>query len=368
MTTLPTITFVNSDLTLFLLPSPEAQIRAVRIQGISFLLAKSAFDVGLCPFGISLKSEGKMEVVYELQPQEGELENQIGKLAAKFCNETSNERSGNNLTQIVAIGHLSLYSEWVTLLESWRLPEGIFIANEIKRELGVSSLNTSYEPPSPPIDGSREYQNKYNTFHKVLGGNDTSSPVHYYSLPISLGPTPSREEKIEKREASKPHVDLSKQRVMTVSDFMNASSGFESDREIDVRNLIMRANQIGEEPTTVKVTGHSHYATQGDWDLHVEKSKAYDPSFSRREVDAIIEHFSFLKTKTFYQGRDEAKKQGMDLWVERIEGYPRNKYSNIRPYQMCVTIRDTNPKNGSCPSLEGIIVDITGLVGVNPTY
>jgi hypothetical protein len=158
-------------------------------------------------------------------------------------------------------------------------------------------------------------------------------------------------------------------RIITINDFLGGFGISSPAEEVpDIRQLILKTRQVGEEPTTIKTSGYNNYATQADLDFHREKHKSYDVSFSKKEVDTIINHFARLRTMNFYQAREEAKREGMDLWVERIEGHARNKFSNIRPYQMAVTVKDPHPKNGGCPSDEGVVVEITGLVGVNPKY
>jgi hypothetical protein len=189
-----------------------------------------------------------------------------------------------------------------------------------------------------------EFETNYNVVYNALG---ESSSLMYWTLPL-----------IFFRPVKKTLV--SPQEVFSLDYFLDKKPS----NKINVYELIEKLVSCGEEPTVIKVTGPTHYATQEDINRHTHHYKNWKIDLTKEEVEAVKEHFSFLIGKTYHEAKKEAAQEGMDLWVRQIEGFTKNKSSKIRPGVLSVVIKDPRPVNSSCPSELGTISNILGLVKI----
>ena len=66
----------------------------------------------------------------------------------------------------------------------------------------------------------------------------------------------------------------------------------------------------------------------------------------------------------FSEAAKVVEREGMSLVVEKIDGYPKNKFPNINPSQIKVIVSDPTPLNKGCPSNLGKVSMLTGLAGL----
>ena len=394
------------DVTLdsLILPSEEKEptIKAFRLENVSLLLARSAVICGVCPLGIP---KGWHEEPYEVTYEGGDspLEQAVGGTVGKFCKDSKDTwkpfRVMCDSTSITVMGTIKAYGNWIGYLKQQALREFDEVASVIESKLGLPITSPKPDPEVfdladvKHIAGKEwlgEWFKNYETYRSTL-----KKGVCVYALPYELyeGPKVKKEEEIraptplwesKKTETAATLDEIFEEdipedfgaeenlvpKVVKVEDFFEVDLfGVDSEtttKNFDVGKLIKKARNMGEEPTTIHASAGNPYVTMEQLDQHIQRSKAYQNKvkFTEEEKQVIIDHFSFLVGKTYFEGIELARKEGMDLVVERIEGFTKNKFPNERAYQLRVSVRDPKPVTSVYPSELGVIVSVNGLVGM----
>jgi len=355
-------------------------IHVFRLEKVSMLLVRSAVLRHMVPCGIPDKVHPESIVVkYEPVTKE-DMETVLGVMVEKFCDDSvakwSPRISCASLSSITTIATKDSYSTWVEYLKGQNLDEFTLVANKIAADLDLSAFLSFQKPEIVGVDtldalglkSDDPWLSNYLTYQRIL-----KKPVYQYALPYHEV-TVVIAEKQKEMPSLVPLEDqmydfevlLGKIKTISMDDFLETSekSITRISGGVDVHQLISRARSIGEEPTTIKITGPTHYATQADLDYHHLKSTSYEAFFTEEEIQAILDYFSYTIGMPFDEAKERVAREGMELVVEKIEGYTNNKFSNIRPYQIRAIVKDPRPMNKSKPSQLGVVSELTGLVGI----
>lgn len=361
--------------------STSGPVHIFRLEKVSMLLVRSGVLRNLVPYGIPDKVYPEtIRFKYEPITQQ-DMETVLGVMVEKFCDDSVDKWSPRiscaSLSSITTVGDVDAYSAWVEYLKSQKLEEFTLVADKIAAELALKDFSSLAGPEIIDVDNidlglksDDPWMANYLTYQRIL-----QKPVYQYALPyhevmLPIANTKHREIPISHSGETEVLDDQflvlskTKAKTLTIDDFFETTPEKSKLQDIDVHQLISRARTIGEEPTTIKITGPTYYATQADLDFHYLKSRSYEANFTDVEVKAILDHFSYVVGLPFDEAKEMVVSEGMDLVVEKIEGHPKNKFSNIRPYQIRAIVKDPRPMNQSKPSNMGVVSELTGLVGI----
>ena len=391
---------VTLDSLIFPTGEKEPSIKAFRLEGVSLLLARSAVVCGLCPLGVPKECH---EEVYEVTYEGGDspLEQAVGSTIGKFCQDSKNTwkplRMMCDTTSISVMGDIKAYESWIMYLKNQDLPEFDEIASVVASKLGLFIASPKHEPETFDLAAVKriageewltDWFKQYETYRSTLkkGVCVYALPYEAYEGAGSVSSTSSKKEVEvttldEIFEEDLPEdfglgASLPEKTETAITSVVSADDFFGDEdfdlptalptKKIDAGKLIKKAKSMGEEPTMMHATGGNPYLTMTDLDNHIQKSKAYanKVNFTPEEKQAIVDHFSFLVGKQYFHAIELARKEGMELMVERIEGFAKNKFPNERAHQLRVTVRDPRPVTSVYPSEEGIVVSVNGLVGM----
>lgn len=337
---------------------PEGSVKAFRLEHVSLLLARSAEKYHLTPFGIP--EETHPECIEIFGGLGGSLTKALDKALNQFFKDSVKKwhpgKCCASLTSINLFGEVGKYSAWIEYLSRQGLEEFSWVATEISSILSLSPPSFQSSPEifeMPRSLADETWKRDYQTFQKIY-----EAPTYQYALPYPIEATrppepPQPPQSVPEKEEI---------RELTAFDFLEGEI-IQSPRDTILR-ILERISAIGEEPTTIKTTGYAHYATLADLDYHHQKSSSYSASFTKAEILQVLEHFSYIIGMSFDEAAKVVKREGMEIVLDKIEGYPQLKTPNKNPKQIKVVVRDPQPKNKGCPGPLGVVVALTGLAGL----
>lgn len=360
----------------------DPDLKIFRFEKVSLLVALTAKEAGVCPFGIP--EDVHQETYYVTYTSEDDLELAIGATLTGFIIKSSEifPKLLGSLTSFLAIGKLEVYEKWLDLLEELDLPEATWVKNSVQEFLELARV-----PGLPkPVDlnkytlpkNSEEWLEKYRVYEKAL-----KKPFYLYALPWSgfeekevLYEETPLEELLEENplpildEPAKEvslKVGASTAGFANPFDFLQIGPPLETlDEEGQIKRILKKIWSMKPEPTSLIVTNPSMpYVTLGALDDLREQNKAFKNQgrLSKKEIDLLIKHFSYVKGMNYFKALDKVREEGFDLAIEYIEGHEKVKFPNADPKRIRVSVKDLKPITKVCPSPQGKISEILGLVG-----
>lgn len=361
-----------------------------RIENVSVLIAECAVVLGLTPFGVPQDLDPLLNVTLNEGFAIYGEQDAFSEACRMYLSNIFDLWNEKSLPTYGSLTNVTLFGPKATFLTFWSLLSSLKTF-ESEKILGLFVVEEDYFPPTLPSKQDFPFELVIGSIpteaacadllKKISDGFGVFSkyPEIYYIFPFQLRTwllkVSPRNPSIEEKPKEVP-ISFDPEKVpppLLVTDPLRPISTsvpvdfFTSYGEDEVQEIIRRLSRAGEQPTSMKITSGSRYASLQDLENHKLANASYNDDFSVSEIRMVVKYFEkLLKGKTFKEAKVIAQNNGMKLWVRLIYGFTPNKPMNIKLDHLSVDIEDEDPKNAGMPSDYGIISAVNGIVGFTP--